>query len=288
MADRARPSAAMSPLAMVLLERERERDRIASHVEEACAGDGQVLIVDGSPAVGKTRLLEEARVLADATGVAVLSARGGELERDFSFGIVRGLLERVLVRASARERKVLLSGAARLAEPVFATSPEQRVASPDAAHATLHGLYWLVANLFQRGPLLLMVDDVHWADDPLLRFLLHLARRLERLSVALLLAIRSGETRSQPALARQLALEARRSALHPRPLSSAAVGELVRSELGDDAGPELCAACHTATAGNPFFLSELVAELRTEGKPCVPSAPRRLASSGLSALLRRC
>jgi DNA-binding CsgD family transcriptional regulator len=270
MGERARPSAAMSPVSTspkVLLERERERGQLAAHIAEACAGDGQLLIVDGSAGMGKTRLLEEARALADAAGVEVLSARGGELERDFSFGIVRGLLEPVLVHTSAREREVLLSGAARLAEPVFAAAPEQVVGSPDAAHATLHGLYWLVANLSQQGPLLLVVDDVHWADDPSLRFLLHLARRLEGLSVAVLLAIRSGETRSRPELARQLALEARRPALHPRPLSRAAVCELVRSELGDDAGPELCAACHTATAGNPFFLSELVAELRGEGKP---------------------
>ena len=108
---------------MLMLERERERDQLAAHLEEACAGDGEVSIVDGSAGVGKTRLLEEARVLADARAVAVLSARGGELERDFSFGIVRGLLEPVLVRASAREREVLLSGAARLAEPVFAAAP---------------------------------------------------------------------------------------------------------------------------------------------------------------------
>ena len=63
MAERARPSAAMSPVSvspMLLLERERERDELAAHVEEACAGDGQV-IVDGSAGVGKTRLLDEAR-----------------------------------------------------------------------------------------------------------------------------------------------------------------------------------------------------------------------------------
>src|ERR1700727_242644 len=201
---------------MVLLERERERDQLAAVVEEARAGDGQVLIVDGSAGVGKPRLLEEARVLADAMGVMVLSARGGELERDFSFGIVRGLLEPVLARASPRERGGLLSGAARLAKPLFAGAPEQGVASPDAAHATLHGLYWLVANLSQKRPLLLAVDDVHWADDPSLRFLLHLARRLEGLSVAVLVAIRPGETRSQPELARQLVLEARRGGAQVR------------------------------------------------------------------------
>ena len=290
MAETARPTVDMSTASispMVLLERERERDQLAAIVEEACAGDGQVLIVDGSAGVGKTRLLEEARLLADAMGVMVLSARGGELERDFSFGIVRGLLEPVLARASSRERAGLLSGAARLAKPLFAGAPEQGVASPDAAHATLHGLYWLVANLSQKRPLLLAVDDVHWADDPSLRFLLHLARRLEGLSVAVLVAIRPGETRSQPELARQLVLEARRPALRPRPLSSSAVGELVRGELGDDAGPELCAACHTATAGNPFFLSELVAELLTEGTPLLAISaeaigelgPQRIAAS---------
>jgi DNA-binding CsgD family transcriptional regulator/tetratricopeptide (TPR) repeat protein len=268
----AKPGATASATAVltsrrVLLEREREREELVRLVDEARSGEGRVLMVQGAAGAGKTRLLEEARVLADANGVDVLSARGGELERDFSFGIVRSLLEPALARASPREREELMSGAARLAEPVFAVAPERQPASLDAAHATLHGLYWLVANLSQRAPLLLTVDDLHWADEPSVRFLLHLARRLDGLSVAVLLAIRTSEAGTDPELARQLALEARRPALHPRPLSSTAVQRLIRTELGDDAGPELCAACYTATAGNPFFLWELVAELRSEGKP---------------------
>ena len=76
---------------------------------------------------------------------------------------------------------------------------------------------------------------MHWADEPSVRFLLHLARRLDGLSVAVLLAIRTSEAGTDPELARRLALEARRPALHPRPLSSTAVQRLIRTELGERA-----------------------------------------------------
>ena len=56
----------------------------------------------------------------------------------------------------------------------------------------LHGLYWLVVNIAERGPLILAVDDAQWADEPSLRFLLHLANRLAGLPVVVALTVRAG------------------------------------------------------------------------------------------------
>ena len=70
------------------------------------------------------------------------------------------------------------------------TSPPEE--TRDVAFATLHGLYWLVVNLTERGPLVLAVDDAQWADEPSLRFLLHLAHRLAGLPVVVALTVRSG------------------------------------------------------------------------------------------------
>jgi hypothetical protein len=60
----------------------------------------------------------------------------------------------------------------------------------DPSFAILHGLYWLCANLAQRCPVLLCIDDVHWADQASLRFLHYLGRRLEELRVAVVAAAR--------------------------------------------------------------------------------------------------
>ena len=63
----------------------------------------------------------------------------------------------------------------------------------DASFATLHGLYWLVAALAESEPLLLVVDDAHWADAPSLRFVDFLARRAPELAVAVVVGLRPRE-----------------------------------------------------------------------------------------------
>ena len=101
-----------SPAAGVaaLLERERELASLQELVEAAAAGEGRLAILEGPAGIGKTRLLAEARRRAADAGLRVLTARGGELEREFPFGVVRQLFEPLLVGDDARER--LLVGAA--------------------------------------------------------------------------------------------------------------------------------------------------------------------------------
>ncbi len=95
------------------------------------------------------------------------------------------------------------AGASEGASPAVAeragASSAAGASAADARFAALHGLYWLVANLAAERPLLLAVDDAQWADEPSLRFLAYLARRVRELPVALVLAARPplpGEDRS--------------------------------------------------------------------------------------------
>ena len=74
-----------------LLEREAELAALRAAVESARNGDGQLVVIEGAAGIGKTRLLSETRSLASQ--FEVLSSRGGELESDFAFGIVRQLFE---------------------------------------------------------------------------------------------------------------------------------------------------------------------------------------------------
>jgi predicted ATPase len=142
-----------------------------------------------------------------------------------------------------------------------------------------------VVNLAERAPLLLAVDDAQWADEPSLRFLLHLAHRLAGLPVVVALTVRTDADRHRHDLG-SLMLEARAPVLRPRPLGESAVSRLVRDSLGDEASTDLCRACAEATGGNPFLLSELLGEFRRDARPANeidPQAVDRLAPERIAA-----
>jgi DNA-binding CsgD family transcriptional regulator len=258
-----------------LLERAREQAELEAVIAGVLEGRGSTVVIAGPAGIGKTALLDQARTMAAELGLVVLAARGGELERDFGFGVVRQLLEPVVSRATPQRRRRLLSGAAGLAERVLASAPADGKAaqSPDAV---LHGLYWLVANLADEGPVLLAIDDAHWADPASLRFVIYLARRLEGLRVALVLTVRSGQEGSDQELLRVLQVEAAPRAIEPPPLSEGAVGALVEAWLGQtETG--VIAVCHRLTGGNPFLLTTLLDELRREGREAASLEPETVA-----------
>ncbi len=96
-----------------------ERDGELAAVDALIGGVGSLLAIEGPPGIGKTALLAEARRRGEAAGLQALGARGSELERTFSFGVVRQLFEPLVVQLSERERADALAGAAKLASPLF-------------------------------------------------------------------------------------------------------------------------------------------------------------------------
>jgi hypothetical protein len=124
----------------------------------------------------------------------VLTARGAALESAYPYAVVRRLFEPLGLDRDAVPTD-LVTGAAALATRAF--RPDAGLAGDP--FATVHGLYWLTVNLSGRAPVLLAVDDCHWADEPSLRFLAYLAARLDGLPVGLLVTTRTGE----PATARR-------------------------------------------------------------------------------------
>ena len=246
-----------------LLERDAELSLADSLLDRAPAGDGGLLILAGEPGIGKTRLLAAVRRRADSLGFAVLAARGSELERELGFGVVRQLFEPAVARAS--ERDELLSGAAALAEPLIAPAAGPLPPGADPGFAALHGLYWLTVNLAAHRPLLIAVDDAHWADAPSLRFLAYLAGRLAGVPALVAVATRLAEPGAETALLDALSAEPEARVVRPQPLSPSAVAELVAERLDAPPDAALAAACAKATGGNPFLLTELLAALAADG-----------------------
>ncbi|MFL5861262.1 MAG: ATP-binding protein [Solirubrobacteraceae bacterium] len=283
-----------------LLEREHEVEYVRGAVRAVGQRAGEVVVIEGDAGMGKSRLLEVARLRASELGLRVLSARATELEQGFPFGVARQLFERAIVKADAVERERWLAGAAALAADVLTTLPmpsaTSRGSAPPAAdsgYAAQHGLYWLASNLAADSPLMLVVDDLQWCDAPSARALAFIGRRLEGQPLGLILATRPLD----PALtseAASLVGDRAVDVLRPSALTDAAVGALVRDRLSGEPDERFVRACLEVTGGNPFLVGELLAEAAARGlDPTVAAAPevasivpRGVANSVLLRLAR--
>jgi DNA-binding CsgD family transcriptional regulator len=270
-----------------LLEREHELDVLQRALVNAARGDGSVVVIEAPPGLGKTRLVETAAEAAERAGLRPLHARGSELERGFAFGCVRQLFEPLLCSTELDSSRVF-AGAAALARPLFEAPGEERAPPPpgDQTFPILRGLYWLSVNLAEERPLLLSLDDAHWADPSTLRFLSFLALRLDGLAAVLLLTARGGEEGECTAQIARLSRDPRAVMLSPGPLSERATGVIAAGLLEADPDPAFVRACHRASAGNPLYLTALVEQALAAGIPPSAEAAERVARLSPRAVFR--
>ena len=257
-----------------LLERAAELEELESLIAGAAIGAGRLLLLEGPPGIGKTALLAEAHERARAAGFGVFTASGSELERDFTLGVARQLFEEPARGLSAASRRRVLSGAAALsAELVGAGGP----APPTSGHGSdlfplVHGLYWLCANLSASRPLLLALDDAHWADAASLKFVHYLARRIDGLPILLLLTLRSTYPEAQLPMADALRADPAATRMELRALSPSAAHRLVAEIFETAPDRSFVRACHEVSGGNPLLLTELARSLAGDGVMPVEAA----------------
>jgi DNA-binding CsgD family transcriptional regulator len=278
-----------------LLEREAELAALEAMLGGAQSGDGRLVVVEGSAGIGKTRLLAEARALAAAAEFDVLTARGGELEGKFAYGIVRQLFEAPLAAATPHMRAELLGGAAGLSMSLFASAPA--TASRDgneSSFAMLHGLYWLAANFALQKPTLLIVDDLHWADEPSLGWLAYLGRRLEGLPLLLLVGTRPPGQANAPTRLTEFVTDPQAVTIRPGGLGLESAAALARDLLAAEPDAAFAAALQKGSGGNPLYLLALLDTIRGEGiAPTAEQAAHMLlvgpiaVSRGISIRLER-
>ena len=242
---------------MKLIERDAQLRELAAAVREAVAGRGRLTCVEGPAGMGKSALLGDLRMRAAEAGARVLTARASELGREYAFGVVRELLSPVAVAEPA--------GPAAAARAVLSGG-----GTPAESHRAglLHALWWVLAAAAEEGPLVLLVDDAQWCDEPSLDFLAHLVPRVHELPVLAIVAGRPDRSLAPLALAPRMALP---------PLSRSGVGRLVERELAAAPDEPFLAACEAAAGGNPFLTGELLRELRAEGVTPTATAAARVA-----------
>lgn len=245
------------------LEREAELGRIAAALEQSAGGSGQLLVVEGPPGIGKSRLVDGARDLAKARGFARIKAVADEAEQALPWGVVRQLVERSILRYSGETREAILAGPAGSALTAIDGAPDPAEDETSMAR-TLHALWWVAADLSADRPLLITVDDTHWADLPSQRFLAYLARRLEDLSVTLVVATRPVTQGAGPLV--ELTTLRADAHLLPAPLSEQAIATLAAEAGAGVPLPDVVRALHTSCGGNPFYAGQLLAELARQDR----------------------
>ncbi|MBV8188833.1 MAG: AAA family ATPase, partial [Alphaproteobacteria bacterium] len=257
----------------VLIERKSELAAIRNLMRR-----GGLMIVDGGAGLGKTALLDAACDMASGKRRVVLRARGSDLERDFALGVVRQLFERHCADAPEDDRSALFAGPAHVVRPLLDPSVSYH-ARQDTSFTVLHGLYWLTVNIAARQPIMIAIDDAHWADDASLRWLAYLAPRVQEPEIALVVALRPDDRRSHM---RELAAvrAAASASIGLALLSEPGVAAIARRALAKDVVDAQSAAIHRATGGNPFYVLELLRALMRADQPTGTPTIDSLMSQG--------
>ena len=244
-----------------LVGREAELGVLVDGIEGALAGRPHVVLCQGEPGIGKTRLVEEMVAVGRARGA--LCAWG--LATD-SFGapphwewwqILRTVASELDVLTIAQDRR-LYSDLARLAPDVFSSDEgaEKMTVSADDRFRQFDAVARLLREVCRLRPLVLVLDDVHWSDKPSLLLLNHVARSLSDERLLIVASSRPTEQRHSEILAR-LAREPIATVLELRGLPAAAVGRQLGLMLGEDVEPETVASVRALTGGNAFFVREV-------------------------------
>ncbi len=261
--------------------RREEMDGLKEALEGTLSGKGSLAMLVGEPGIGKTRLAEEFGVYAGLRGAQVLTGHCFEGESALPYRpFVEALRQYTRSRPDAELRPQLGPGAPEIATLVseirqrFPDIEEAPKLDPEAERLRLfESVTEFLHNASSAQPLVLHLDDLHWADKPSLLLLQHLAQRTARDRLLILGAYRDVELDRTHPLSEVLGAlrrlpNYRRVLL--RGLSQETVvdllGVLEPSEEASAGRTALAAALYEETEGNPFFIREVIAHLIETGK----------------------
>jgi len=274
---------AASTLAQVSAIRGREAEIavLTEALDLVESGRRAVVLIEGEAGIGKTRLLGAALEDARQRGMQVAAGRAEELEGMRPFGLMTGVFGCTRSATDPRRAAIgeLLSGGTGERNPITVTS------DPGLRFRVVDALADLVEELALAGPLVIGVDDLQWADASSLLTLAALGRRAEYLPVALIACFRpSPRSAELDRLAASLAGPPGRY-LSLGGLGAQAVADLAADAVGSAPGQGLLAGLAGA-AGNPLFVTEMLAALAQEGMIETAGGRAEVAQTALPPTLR--
>ncbi len=244
-----------------LVGREAEMGVLVESLDEALAGRPHVVLCQGEPGIGKTRLVDELVQVATTRGALCAwglasDALGAPPHWEW-WQILRAVANDVDVLDIAQRRR-LDRDLAGLAPDVFPSevSAEARTSSADDRFRQFDAVARLLREVCRLRPLVLVLDDVHWSDVSSLLLLNQVARSLSDERLLIIASSRPTEQRHSEILGR-LAREPLTTVLDLRGLPTAAVGRQLAMVLGEEVDPTTIANVEALTGGNPFFVGQV-------------------------------
>lgn len=258
----------------MLVGRQQELSQLEDALLSANRGDGRFVLLGGEAGIGKTRLSRELARRAQKLGCAVLWGSCSEAELPLPY---LPFVEAIGSRLDEQDAEALRAELGPRVTELAQVFPQLREGSPPAAAGDPEAkvrLFEAVVGLLElwarTETLLVVLDDIHWADGSTRELLEYAARRLAKRRVMLLATYRSDELDRLHPLTRA-AQTWRRSGLaesvRVTPMTPSQAGEMIAAGLGaEDVSTELASFMHERSEGNPFVLEELLREAVDRGE----------------------
>ncbi len=265
------------------VQRPREQELLRQAIERARKGEGSAIVLLGESGVGKTRLAQEAIRSAEGHGFRLLRGRAfpgevatpyahwAEMVRAFLHDAPAPLVQRVGWSVAGEVAKIVPEFADRLGP----MPPAPPAGDPESARARFYdGVIQFFANLAKESPLILLFDDLQWADLPSLRLFEFALRSVQNHPMLIVATCHEPEEGSDaegsaallPEMLRYLRKNRLLTAVPVPRLDRGAVAEMIeRTFGGGEVSEEFRALVHDRTGGNPFFVEEVLRSLVEDG-----------------------
>ena len=265
-----------------MVGREQEAQRLRDHLDKVQQGEGSLVTLTGEPGVGKTRLswdlIEQARQEGFLTVVG--NCYEGEGAPPFNPWV-----ETLQMTSQLVHKQTLFELLGETAPQMAKLLPELRRLFPDmppalelpaeeGRHYLFRGFTDFLQRSSQRQPILILLEDLHWADEPSLLLLQHLAPQLQSMRILVLATYRDVELdvgKPLAATVREMVRNRLVDRIALRRLDEAGLAALLAGLGARDGGAEalpenLVRAIYSETEGNPFFAEEVYFHLDEEGR----------------------
>jgi serine/threonine protein kinase/tetratricopeptide (TPR) repeat protein len=257
--------------------RKSERYNLRRHLGQAANGKGTLIMIGGEPGVGKTRIAEELVAEAHQHGFLTLTGHCYDTEGAPPY---MPFVEIIESAARISEPGILLATLDNDAPEVAKLLPELRERFPDIPEPAqsspeqerwrmFNGIVTFIARAAKAQPLLFVIEDLQWTDEPTLLLLQHIVQRLHEMPVLIVGTYRDTELDVASSLARTMEELLRRRRVHDiilKRLSQTDVSAMLQGQIGQKPPGRLVEAIYHETEGNPFFVEEIFKHLTEEEK----------------------
>jgi predicted ATPase len=263
-----------------LIGRGRELELLGGVVREVTGGAARTVLVEGEAGIGKTRLLRSAIAVARESGVAVFQGEAHPLERTRPFG---ALVEALELRSRSSDPRRAAIG--RLLAGEGTVAPD----SPPAGalqFRVVEEIIDLIETLSDQGPVLVALEERHWADSSTLLAFRWMTRQLTQVPLLLVATLRPSPRSPELSQLLEDSVESGANIIRLEALGRSDVAALVQAELGLPPGPNLAGLVGRA-AGNPLWVVELVRSMSAEGTVDLTGVSAEVSGADLPDSLRQ-